>query len=190
MSAFHSLRRVVLALVLAGCASCASVPSAVTVGQSTVNLKRHPHAVDRYLTDVHEAAHRRQYRERGVLPLLWSYFARPSERLRLEAEAHVAALCKAEQLGAATERLIHIHNRYAEWLQSYIPEKPTSNETSRAFLDRVYRDGRGCAVLLAGLDVPAPPPEVRAALSPPQRPATAPIAVLASPVLTPSNQPD
>ena len=189
MAGFRSLRYGVLLFALAVCTACASVPSAVTVGQSTVNLKRHRHAVDRYLTDVHEAAHRRQYRERGVLPLLWSYFARPSERLRLEAEAHVAALCKAEELGAVTERLVHIHDRYTEWLQSYIPEKPISKETSRAYLDEIYQGGDGCAVLLMGLDdLPAPPPQVRQALlrahRPPQR-----VAVLESPVIPPLEQP-
>lgn len=137
----------VLALVLVGTGFWLSRRwSAITVGQRTVYFDSGISA-DLWL---HEAVHRRQWREQGFA-LALRYLSDSNARLDLEAEAEAAELCmhlpeSSSALRAYTER------RSAGHARAYL----AGNVRRHRDLNRVghyFNAGRGCEWLLRDIDL-------------------------------------
>jgi hypothetical protein len=157
----RALLFLLLVLVCLPLVACSLTPAAVTVGPATVVVRPPDNAVDRYFLDVHEAAHREQFRREGVLRMLGTYVFRPSVRLRLEAEAYSTALCTANRLQAHPRLRARLYDAYVDALRSYVPGSRMSREEARRHLEGAYRGGDGCGHLLrlAG-EQPVVPPVV------------------------------
>ncbi|MDQ3605348.1 MAG: hypothetical protein M3418_04060 [Gemmatimonadota bacterium] len=132
-----------LTLLVTSLASCAS---AVTVGQHVVVLREPAGFHSRQRMEIHEAIHKRQYRERGTLPMVLTYLLSPSRRLKLEAEAYAAELCYLMRVG---------DRRHQAWregfsiaLRGYSVLGAVSHHHAQAQLAHAYRDGAACDRLL------------------------------------------
>jgi hypothetical protein len=105
--------------------------------------------------------YREQFRREGTGRMLGAYLARPSVRLRLEAEAYATALCAADRAGAHPRLRRRLYDAYVRALRSYVPGPRMPASDAQRYLDGSYRDGSGCADLATRIGSPPPPaPEV------------------------------
>ena len=154
----RGLARVVVAALLI-CTGVAAVvcaraisrvqPVAITFGQATVILKEYPDQHANARQQIHEAVHRLQYREHGLVRFLAAYFFDQDRRLAWEAEALAATLCysrsrEANRLDQLTDAAVEGLRLY--WVAGQIPRRRASTHIQRA-----YREGGACAGLLRRL---------------------------------------
>ncbi len=137
------LQTLLLALLASSLVSCAS---AVTVGQHVVVLREPSSFHSRQRMEIHEAIHKRQYREKGTLSMLLIYLVSPSRRLQLEAEAYAAELCYLMRVG---DRRQHAWKEgFSMALRGYSLLRPLSRHNADAQLARAYDEGEACDRLL------------------------------------------
>lgn len=127
-------------------------PVAITIGQVTVFLHPEHDPGARLAQHVHEAVHRRQFREHGLVPFLGTYLIDRTQRLAWEAEARAAVLCLTP--GLRHSELARLEAWHARGLAYHLPFGSIPPELSLEYIRQAFRQGESCGALLA--DLPAP----------------------------------
>jgi hypothetical protein len=119
-------------------------PVAITVGQRTLILRDMADPAGRAQLRLHEAMHRSQFRQHGLLRFLVRYALDADQRLRWEAEASAVALCPVR--GRAT--FAFAVAQQVEALRQYGVVGAVPESVARAHLAVAFRNGSVCGHLL------------------------------------------